>query len=470
MTVKRSAMTLWVAFSLGLFMAASADATVREWLMERAGLDPDLVGSAPSVRLRGMGDVGLAVPDESNELNAHDFGGNVAGLLADADGWVVESWMGSSKLAGTLPTLSSERSYGNAGTQITQRSDSRALGVEVNWTYFETDHSPGDWARVRGPLMSGILNQRFGDFTLGAIVGRESENESRHSDDYFSLQHSQSRWIGQVGAVEGTSVDPGRFHEDTFEWSRPVDRFSVALLLPAGQAVEGGVRASFMDRKGGEICEVSWSAESPENPSHVNYSAEDITTFHETETDTDLQTRWRLHLGGGMILGLEAGMETWEIEVVEGTNYKGSQRSGAWTRDVQRGGAALSQRLLDRRLLVAIQAVGLRADLEASDELGRTEQTMEGAKATAGIEYFYREDLAFRSGFYLSSVDRDTDAPLSISNGHGFHLGMSWLPRGGTIQVHGAVSQSWEEPEDNTAPDVEDQDETSFLVGMRLLL
>ena len=53
----------------------------------------------------------------------------------------------------------------DAGFQAVQRSDDRALGLDINWTYFELEDKPGDWARVRGPLAMAIVNQRAGRLT-----------------------------------------------------------------------------------------------------------------------------------------------------------------------------------------------------------------------------------------------------------------------------------------------------------------
>ena len=41
-------------------------------------------------RLISMGGLRFVIPDENNEINLADFGGNVAGIAADKDGWSVE--------------------------------------------------------------------------------------------------------------------------------------------------------------------------------------------------------------------------------------------------------------------------------------------------------------------------------------------------------------------------------------------
>ncbi len=476
------------AAALGLIMATPAEGTVREWLMLRAGLDPTALPSAPSVRLAGMGQVDLCIRDEANEINVRDFGGNVAGVLDDSDGWVIESWFGGTQLQSQQSRLDVERSYGQAGAQVIYRSEERAVGLDYNWTYYEEDAIPGDWARVRGPLLSGVVNQRVAGFVVGAIVGQERENEDRHSNDFFAVRHRQSRWVGQLGAlrafgawkvalgwdfergeVKGKSVDPSRFHEDTFSWTRPVDRFSLAVVLPKTGGFEGAVRARFLDRSGGEIAEVSWSGTSPRNPSREIYLRENLITFHEEESDADVTARLRLQLGGAL-LGLEGSVRTWEWEVVEGTNFKGSNRGGRWASDELSLGAGLSLPLLENTLVAAVQVRGTQEDWESREGLVLQEATARYATAGAGLELFVREDLVLRGGVWASSLDRDTDEPLSLSHRRGMAGGFSWLPSGGTMQFHGSLRLIKEDPWDEDAGSLEEIDGTSFLLGMRMLL
>ncbi len=456
--------------------------------MRGVELNPSVLRSAPSVRLAGMGDVGLCVADEANELNTHDFGMNVAGVLEDSDRWVVESWMGGTTVVADCLGSSSERRYGNAGSQAVYRSENWALGVDINWTYFEYDDKPGDWGRVRGPVIAGLLNKRFGWVTLGMCIGNESENEDCLSEDAFTVEHSQNRCLGQIGAemklggwviggawdfergdVEGASEDPARFHRDEFSWVCPVDRYSASIIFPFGEKIEGGIRARIMNREGGETVNVSWSDTWPMNPSKSTYF-DNVGTFCEEVTDAELSTRWRFRLGGGMVLGLAGGYWDYEREIQEGVNQKGSDRAGRCSSDGLSAGVGISRSFMTDRLLVAIQARGSQGDLEIVEEKIGTTGTTRDVRVSVGAEYFPATEFALRLGLQGGSRDRDIDAPLTLSLVSGITGGISWLPRGGTVQVHGALTYMRQERWNERAVDLEDTDDLSYLVGLRLLL
>ncbi len=456
--------------------------------MREAGLDPVALRSAPSVRLAGMGPVDLCVRDEANELNMRDFGLNVAGVLEDSDGWVIESWFGGNRQQLDNPALSSERSYGQAGAQAVYRSNHTALGLDYNWTYFETQDHPGDWSRVRGPLASAIVNRRFGRFILGAVVGSESENESRNSPDFFAIRHNQARWVGQVGGqaafgatkiglgwdfergdVEGKSVDPSRFHEDVLTWVRPVDRFSVSVIHSQGANFEVGVRARLVDRTGGETEVISWSDRSPRNGSKEIFRRSEVVTFSEDESDADVTGRVQLRLAR-LEIGAEGSYRSWEWDVVEGLNFKGSNREGSRSSDVLRLAAGASTHLLGGRLLAGVQGEVLQDDWETTEGLESSSGTGRYATLGVGAETFVNPEVALRGGAWLTSEDGDIDAPLTLSKGKGFSGGASWLPRGGTVQIHGSLRHTTAEPEKGGATGADEKDETSFLVGLRLLL
>jgi hypothetical protein len=473
----------------GMLMGIGSPArgTVREWLMLQAGLDPAALHSAPSVRLSGMGLVDLCVPDEANETNIRDFGLNVAGVLDDSDGWVIESWYGGNRQQANRPAQDNKHSFGSAGGQVVYRSAQMALGLDYNWTFYETTQSPGDWARVRGPLASVLINRRFGRFVLGGVAGSEHENESRSSDDYFSVRHDQSRWVGQLGGqaamggaifaagwdfergdVEGKSVDPARFHEDELMWTRPVDRFSLAVVVPATGTFEAGLRARFMDRTGGETEIVSWSDTSPYNPSKEFFRREGLITFREEESDADVAGRVRFALG--QLTGTaEAVYRSWEWSAVEGTNFKGSNRAGRQASDVLKATGGVCTQFLRGRLLAAVQGEMGQADWERTQERVPSEGTARYGTLGAGLELFVTHDVALRGGMWFTSQDGDVNAPLTLSRGTGMSGGISWLPNGGTVQIHGSFRHISTNPQEDRATNVDEKAESGFLMGLRLL-
>ncbi len=480
----RLVLTLLVAG--GCASSARAQTTVLEMFMQQADINPALLQAAPAVRLQGMGELGLAVIDEANEISARDFAGNAAGYLADSDRWVVETWMSGNTRQARTSGSSTEYRYGGAGAEIVQRTDSRALAGIVNWGFLETDHRPGDWSRIRGPQISALVNQRIGGVTLGLLIGQEAENEDRISDDYYSLEHKHDRWVGQIGAiyplagwtisgswdfergdVVARSVDPSRFHQDTYHWTRPSDLYTLAVMIPAGK-LQGGVRARFLDREGGENVEISWSDVSPWNPSHTNFFSES-TTFSETESKTEFLSRWRLELGS-TIFGLEGALSSWETDVQEGINFKGSLREGATKEDGLHFAAGASQWLLSGRLLAGVQGRVTQTDWEWSVPTDSDQGTSQGASFSAGFEYFATPTVVLRGGFSYAADDRDIDASQSLIRAQGVTGGISWLPRGGLIQVHSALRFTKQEPWDKDATQIEEWDETTYLIGLRLLM
>jgi hypothetical protein len=482
-----------MAWGLGLSIlllgAPAGRATVRELLMQDAGLDPQSLASTPSVRLLGMGDLDLCVPDESNEMSAFDFGGNVAGMLDDGELWVVETWLGRHRQTADRSDFSADRRYGHGGVQVMRRWPSRAMGVDVDYDSFEDTEQDGDWSKIGGPRTSAIYNQRIGPVTAGLIVGREKENEARISEDFFTIRHSQGRWTGQFGLttqqlgirwgagvdfergdVIGKGIDPERYHEDTFTWARPVNRYSVFALATPRPGVEGGVRFRALDREGSESAMISWSGESPYNPSGTNYFA-DAVTFAEQESDWDLTTRWRVRGSHAMTLAAEAGYRSWDHQVREGDEFKGSLRAGEAEKKVFTAGAGISRRLMRDRVLVGLEAHGAFEDWVEVEALERrSEGTARRVSVGPGFEFFAGERLILRGGFSLLSDDANVDQPATLRTGHVLSAGLAWVPRGGLIQVQAAVRQERLTPDAETATDLEKVDDTQFLVGLRWLL
>jgi hypothetical protein len=474
---------------VGLGLAASgAHATVREWQMARVGLDPALTEGNPSARLIGMGSPILTVLDEGNELNTHDYGGNIAGLLEDSDRWVIDAWTGNFQQDFSRSSLQSDRRFGNAGFQIVQRSADRALGANVNWAFLTIADRDGDWRKVRGPRISPMLNQRFGPVTVGAIIGIEQEKEDLLTTNFFGLRHRQERWIGQFGAmaglwglkwgaswyfengdVLGRAVDPERYHEDTYVWTRPVNRYGVSVILPRRGNIEGGARWGWMDRQGSERVKVSWSDDSPQNPSHTDFYTESV-TFDEQESSLGISTRWRLYVGSGSIVGVEAAYRSEELDVEEGINYKGSMREGRAANDSFDAGVGLSHRLFRGRLLAAVEARAAFQDWETRQVAGVLEKgTARTVGATGALEYFASNRVMVRAGLHLESQDQDVDAPLTLSVRDAVSAGLSYVPSGGLFQIHAALRFDHTRPSDEAATQVSESTVVNYTLVARLL-
>jgi hypothetical protein len=482
--------TVW-GFGLAVLLLGFSvtRATVRELLMESAGLDPAALSSTPSIRLLGMGDLSLSVPDESNELNTHDFGGSISGVLEDGERWVAESWLGNHRRTVEHADYGAERRYGHGGFQLIRRWPGRAMGADFEYSYFEDAESDAGWSKIRGPRLSGMFNQRIGPVTAGLILGRESEDEARITPDFFAIRHQQDRWLGQLGVetqcfgmrwgaawdfergdVVGKGIDAARFHEDTFTWTRPLNRYSFFALLKPRPGLEGGVRLRGLDRQGSERALVSWSGESPYNPSGTNYSAEAI-SFFEEESDWDVKTLWRAHGSGGMTVAAEAGYRAWDHRVDEGTEFKGSLRAGRAQRKIYSLGAGASRRVLAGRVLLALEGRGAIEDWVMEEpQPAAADGTSRRASVGAGLEFFATDRLMLRGGFSLFSEDQNIDRPVTLRTGNALSGGLSWVPRGGLLQVQAGVRHERAVPKEEISTNLEKTDETQFALGLRWLL
>jgi len=470
-----------------MLLPAQGGATIRELRMAQAGLDPAMLASTPSVRLFGLGGLDLSVPDEANELNVYDFGANVSGLLQDADSWVIQSWLGNHRHALEQGNSSFERSCRHSGIQSVYRGGSAAYGMDINWSYFEGPDSEGNSNRVSGPLVSVLANQVIGPVTLGLRIGSEAENEDHEADDFFGVHHQQSRTVGQIGAhagllgltfgaawdfargeVRGKSEDPSRFHSDDLTWTRPVDRYSFFCLLAGGGALEGGVRTSFLDREGSERIAVSWSDDSPQNPSQTDYFGEAV-TFWEDERDLEIETRWRVRPNRRMVLGFSGAYRDEERMVIEAVNFKGSLRAGTSAVTSISTGAGLSVRLMDGRLLGIVEGRGEMRDWTSGEAGEFREGTARSLLGGVGLEYFLGPTVLVRGGLSLGSRDQDVDEPLTLAMTQAFSGGLSWLGRGGLIQVHAGIRYERFDRKDSQALAVADGNAISYALGLRLL-
>ena len=135
-----------------------------------------------------------------------------------------------------------------------------------------------------------------------------------------------------------------------------------------------------------------------------------------------------------------------------------------------RGAAGASTRLLDGRLLAAVQGEAVLEDWGSASGLESLSGQGRYLQGGAGAELFVNPEVVLRGGLWFTSEDGDVDAPLTLATGHGFSGGFSWLPRGGVVQIHGSLRQTLAKPEQEGAQETGEKDETNFLLGLRLLL
>ena len=427
-------------------------------------------------RLISMGGLRFVIPDENNEINLADFGGNVAGIAADKDGWSVE-WT-YDKLRNTDDASLTRRS--NAFVQRTvvtqemadwtviyRNGNGRAFGGSYRWDAQSVNVRVGDDSKARGPKVSALWNERIGPFRLGTSFHRFADNEDITSADIYAIRHFSESWIWRFGAatdllglqwagqidlerntIEGKSRDPSGFHQDDYRWLRPATKGRLSLLLPEGSDLEAGVNLSFLDRSGREEAEISWSDRFPANPGGFNYDQK-LGTFEEDESGLELEARalywlsWAPRVGGYFRYG------DFSSDVVESSNFIGSRRAGSLdrTETVFGGGAATS--LWSDRFTLGVEGESRLTTTEA--EVARAFSVIDAREISlrGGIEWFARPNLAFRSGYEYRTTDTDIDAPFTLRAGSAGSIGVGYVPNGGTITVDGYFRYLDQEPSED---------------------
>lgn len=421
----------------------------------------------PSLRLDAMGGLHLVIPDENNELNLSDFGGNLAGVLSDRGGWSVESWLGRNNAFVDLNTVyhgqdvrqRSRLDFEDGGLDVVYRREaSHALGMTLFWRGYDARLTYGPNSRVSGPDSRFFVNQVFGPITAAVGVATASDNEDLVSSDIFAIRHtSESRRLTvaaawdlrragmSVGAqldadrvrIMGFSADPAGFHGDRFEWRRPATQMRLTLVRPEGLGpLAFGVAVGRLRREGTEEATISWSDRFPLNPSRVNY-ANLLPSFTETEHGWDTQGRasWRfarhLQLGGeGLYRKLDSRV------TAANSNFTGSRDQEIAKLTVWRFAAGLGAVLLrDDRLRAGVETAVDGGELDSARLRQALTQTTRGYEARTGAEYFFARDLIVRAGYQWRSQDHAVGEPASLGLSRGLTFGLGYVPRGGLVAL-----------------------------------
>ena len=170
-------------------------------------------------------------------------------------------------------------------------------------------------------------------------------------------------------------------------------------------------------------------------------------------------------------MAAEAGYRAWNHRVDEGSEFKGSLRAGHAQRKIDSLGAGVSRRVLDRRVLLALEGRGAIEDWVMEDPQQKAaEGTSRRASVGAGLEFFATDRLMLRGGFSLFSEDQDLDRPVTLRTGRALSGGLSWVPRGGLLQVQAGIRHERAVPQDEVSSNLEKTDETQFALGLRWLL
>ena len=421
----------------------------------------------PSLRLDAMGGLYLVIPDENNELNLSDFGGNLAGVLRDRGGSSVESWYGRNNSYVDLNTAyqgqdvrqRSRLDLEGGGLDVVYRREAqRALGMTLFWRGYDARLTYGPDSRVTGPDSRVFINQVIGPVTAAVGVATASDNEALVSPDIFAIRHtSQTRRLTvaaawdprlagmSVGAqvdvdrvrIDGTSADPAGFHGDRFDWRRPATQMRLTLVRPEGLGpLAFGVNVGRLRRHGTEEATISWSDRFPMNPSRVNYASR-IPSFTETEHGWDAEGRalWRfarhLRLGGeGLYRKLDSRV------TAANSNFAGSRSQEIAKVTAWRVGAGLSAVLLpDDRLRAGVETAVDGGQLDSARPRESLTQTTRGYEARTGAEYLFARDLVVRAGYQWRSQDHAVGEPASLGLSNGLTFGLGYVPRGGLVAL-----------------------------------
>ncbi len=422
----------------------------------------------PSLRLDAMGGLYLVIPDENNELNLSDFGGNLAGVLTDRQGWSVESWLGRNNSFVDLNTAYRGQDVRQrnrldleaGGLDVVYRREAkRALGMTLFWRGYDARVTYGPNSRVSGPDSRFFINQVFGPLTAAIGVATASDKEDLVSSDIFAIRHtSKSRRLTvaaawdlhlagmSIGAqldadrvrIDGRSADPSGFHGDRFEWRRPATQMRLTLVRPEGLGpLAFGVNVGRLRREGTEEATISWSDRFPWNPSRVNYTNR-VPSFTEAEHGWDAGGRasWRfarhLQLGGE---GLYRKLDSRVTESAN-SNFAGSRGQENAKLTAWRFGAGLGTVLLrDGRLRAGVETAVDGGQLDSARPRQSLVQKTRGYEARTGAEYLFARDLVVRAGYQRRSRDYAVGEPASLGLSDGLTLGFGYVPRGGLVAV-----------------------------------
>jgi len=436
-------------------------------LQDRLALIPPKVNLGEgTVRLDGMGGFQIAVPDENNELNLHDFSANPAGYSDDRDSWSVDLRYTHDEYLETSPITSGNDIKTNDGAFLMGFHRPGRLGVGGQLDYSEA--LTRDATRVRRDYRVtgfGLTANKyvFPRLSLGVRISRSGEDENTLSRDIYKISHTGNVTRGTVGAgfrlVRGVMVG-GRVeaskasldgesrssvHTDGFTWSRPGALWSVHGFVDRGR-LQGAVDYTRNHREGDETVDLSWSQRFIYNPTPEAYT-DHTETFSEDRTDKLFRTRWMLSVvPGRLAVSAAATSGSGNSVVAVNPNAIGSLS----TSEVETSGKTVtggaSWTGLGQRLLLAAEVGVETSDLESLQPEPRYKTSRDAFTGRGGVEYLLAESLVGRVGFSHTreTLKRDETDPETgvtsqvLDETYGtsvFSVGLGVVPRGAIFQL-----------------------------------
>ncbi len=479
--------------ALLLFSVALAGGTQGQAIDWAADVSDVTLERGPgSARLEGMGGLLLGIPDEGRELNLHDYGRNLSGILWDSDASRMDLWYRASDavvdLRDAQRTRTRSRSeLGESGTTLYWRvSPRRLLGADVALERLGDQTERSDRSLVRNPSWDAFGMQQFGSFVLGGEIGFTRDDQSLRTEDVFAITHGSSgtRYVGavayrrrpivaglqverQANTITGASHDESRFHEDEMTWKRPVGIYSATVIWQPSEKISGALRGEVQRVDAREEARISWSDRMPDNPGRATFLL-DVGTFEEKVRRNVVGSRWEVHPVELLQLGAEWESGQVKEDVTEGENFKGSRRAENSKRSWTRLGVGGGYELAGGRLHVGADGWYLRKTDEQGLVGGKSKATGRTVDFRAGAEWFVASSIALRGGFTRTAADSNVDQPETLLAGNGFALGIGYLPRGGLYQIDAAFRQRRLNPDYQGDPSREESG-TAISLGARFL-
>ena len=457
-------------FALAVTIALPAAAWAQLVDLRLGANGPAFTYGRTSGRLAAIGGMVVAVPDETNELNAIDFGDNVTGLLSDRDAWSTDLWARKGdRTDRSNPVSRRTVDTDEQGLLFVSRlrDNTLALGLLLARAGGDLSGSAEDGRDLSGSNVSALYAQAFGErLKLGARAGVQEEKEGLSSTYVFALRHDASTAQGGVAAgyraldwlqlgvtadylsstIDGASSSA--FHRDQYTWERPGAQVSGTAIADFGDATAGLlIRRSSFD--GREEVEANWADRFPLNPTHQNISWRGPTMKEEEDAtvvlgrlnwEPDERTMVAALLGFGDEQRLVRRKANFDSSLPEMDEDEGSFA----------GALGASRWFREGRLLGAAEA---RMDqLSVDGKLARSTYSVDTShlELSAGAEYFWTRSLLVRAGLLRSSRKHDTPVGELRHAGYGLTMGVGYVPTGGLLQIDAGYRFQRETPNDES--------------------
>ncbi len=492
------ARTLRVALALLLLGSCLLAGSARAQLIEAWSLDTgfDPRPQLPKARLESMGGMLVSVPDENNEINLLDFGGNLVGSIDDKPTHHLDAWGGwRGWVDRTTPEAPDQDfryfptgfivnaipnpDYAIGGSaSFRPGSAERLVSTEFQRLFGLPIVNPETGSNLGSPLAADLSS---GDFTayyarrmtdrfaFGLLGGYSTEEEKRTAEATYKLNHNSDVWSAQaslagelfsaagpfeewvLGAngfaanvgIDGRSSDD--LHTDIYSWERINYGTNIHLLGRVAGWVNGGLDFRYGSFEGQETADYNWSTLFALNPTNqtIRFARK---VFEEGLRTKGFATRWEAEppdLPASFGLGFQAAQT--EYWLLPGTNVNShttarSQEVTAWE-----GVAGGSYYLPAGRGLVAGEVVWGWRDLYESISYPRRNVGASNFEIGVGGEYAVALPVVARAGyrFISSDDDRNRENPEGQFSTHRLALGAGYRTLSGAVLLDLAFSYDW---------------------------